>query len=58
MSSKIFPASPILLVDDEEHFLLSVELTLSSNGINNIETCRDSRQVMRSCRTSILPRRT
>ena len=46
MSSKIFPASPILLVDDEEHFLLSVELTLSSNGITNIETCRDSRQVM------------
>ncbi len=46
MSSKIFPASPILLVDDEEHFLLSAELTLSSNGITNIETCRDSRQVM------------
>ncbi len=46
MSSKIFPASPILLVDDEEHFLLSAELTLSSNGITNIETCKDSRQVM------------
>ncbi|MGA7161593.1 MAG: sigma-54 dependent transcriptional regulator [Bacteroidota bacterium] len=46
MSSKIFPAGPILLVDDEEHFLLSVELTLSSNGITNIETCGDSRLVM------------
>ncbi len=46
MSSKIFPAGPILLVDDEEHFLLSAELTLSSNGITNIETCKDSRQVM------------
>ncbi len=46
MSTKIFPASPILLVDDEEHFLLSAELTLSSNGITNIETCRDSRQVV------------
>ncbi|HTY11548.1 MAG TPA: sigma-54 dependent transcriptional regulator [Bacteroidota bacterium] len=46
MSSKIFPAAPILFVDDEEHFLLSVELTLSSNGITNIETCKDSRQVM------------
>jgi len=46
MSTKIFPASPILLVDDEEHFLLSVELTLTSNGITNIETCKDSRQVI------------
>ncbi len=46
MSSKIFPGSPILLVDDEEHFLLSAELTLSSNGITNIETCKDSRLVM------------
>jgi DNA-binding NtrC family response regulator len=40
------PANPILLVDDEEHFLLSAELTLSSNGIKNIETCNDSSLVM------------
>ncbi len=46
MSSKSFPSHPILFVDDEEHFLLSIELTLSSNGINNVETCGDSRQVM------------
>ncbi|HTR80109.1 MAG TPA: sigma-54 dependent transcriptional regulator [Bacteroidota bacterium] len=46
MSSKIFPTDPVLLVDDEEHFLLSAELTLSSNGINNTETCADSRNVM------------
>jgi DNA-binding NtrC family response regulator len=46
MSSKIFPAQPVLLVDDEEHFLLSAELTLSSNGINNIEKCNDSRLAM------------
>ena len=46
MSSKIFPTSPVLLVDDEENFLLSAELTLSSNGINNIETCSDSRRVL------------
>jgi DNA-binding NtrC family response regulator len=46
MSSKSFPPHPILFVDDEEHFLLSAELTLSSNGINNIETCSDSRKVM------------
>lgn len=46
MSKKIFPSSPILFVDDEEHFLLSAELTMSSGGMNNIETCRDSQVVM------------
>ncbi len=46
MSRNIFPSNPILFVDDEAHFLLSVELTLSSHGINNIETCKDSRTVM------------
>ncbi|MFO7446596.1 MAG: sigma-54 dependent transcriptional regulator [Ignavibacteriaceae bacterium] len=46
MNPKITPDNPILLVDDEEHFLLSAELTLSSNGIKNIETCKDSSRVM------------
>lgn len=46
MTSMIFPVDPILLVDDEEHFLLSAELTLSSNGIKNVETCKDSTEVM------------
>jgi DNA-binding NtrC family response regulator len=46
MSLKSFPAYPILFVDDEEHFLLSAELILSSNGISNVKTCKDSRQVM------------
>jgi DNA-binding NtrC family response regulator len=46
MSKKIFPANPILFVDDEEHFLLSAELTMSSHGMNNIETCSDSQLVM------------
>ncbi len=43
---KFFPADPILFVDDETDFLLSIELTMSSRGINNIETCSDSREVM------------
>jgi DNA-binding NtrC family response regulator len=43
---KTFPADPVLFVDDEKDFLLSIELTMSSRGINNIETCSDSRQVM------------
>lgn len=42
----IFPTKPILLVDDEEHFLLSAELTLSSNGIKNTRTSKDSSVVM------------
>lgn len=46
MKPKIIPDQPILLIDDEEHFLLSAELTLSSNGIKNIETCQNSRNVM------------
>ncbi len=46
MKPKIRPDKPILLVDDEEHFLLSAELTISSNGIKNIETCSDSRNVL------------
>ncbi len=45
MSQKITPSKPILFVDDEEHFLLSAELTMTSNGINNVETCGDSRLV-------------
>ncbi len=43
---KTFPADPILFVDDEKDFLLSIELTMSSQGINHIETCSDSRQVL------------
>ena len=46
MSPMNYPVNPILLVDDEEHFLLSAELTLSSNGIKSIETCKDSTLVL------------
>ncbi len=41
-----YPQNPVLLVDDEEQFLFSAELTLSANGINNLETVNDSRKVM------------
>ncbi|MFA5833181.1 MAG: sigma-54 dependent transcriptional regulator [Bacteroidota bacterium] len=47
MSTKHFPHFPILLVDDEEHFLLSVDLTLRSNGFNNINSCSDGIKVMK-----------
>ena len=46
MQTAVFPSHPILLVDDEEQYLLSLELTLSSNGITNIATCGDSRRLM------------
>jgi len=47
MRPQVVPEKPILLVDDEEHFLLSAELTISSNGIKNVETCNDSRNVLK-----------
>lgn len=34
-----FPNKPILIVDDEEQFLYSINLTLNANGINNVMTC-------------------
>ncbi|MDZ7764267.1 MAG: response regulator [Melioribacteraceae bacterium] len=46
MKPNISPEKPILLVDDEEHFLLSAELTFSSHGIKNIETCKESPKVL------------
>lgn len=47
MNATLYPVHPILFVDDEEQFLLSLELTMSSNGLTNIETYSDSRKVMR-----------
>lgn len=46
MKTTLYPPDPILFVDDEEQFLLSLELTMSSNGLTNIETCNDSRNVL------------
>lgn len=41
-----FPELPILIIDDEENALDSFEITLNSNGIENIRICQDSREVM------------
>ena len=46
MTATLYPVNPVLLVDDEEHFLLSAELTLRANGINNIVAIQDSRDVL------------
>ena len=39
-------ADRVLLVDDEEAFLLSTSFTLAGDGINNVVQCHDSREVM------------
>ncbi len=53
MSRRPYPTHPILVVDDEEGILFSIDTTLQLAGITNVLTCSDSRQVM-----SIVQRRT
>ena len=40
------PQNPILIVDDDESILLSIDTMLRMAGWDNIITCRDSRRVM------------
>ena len=46
MSTANFPARPVLLVDDEENFLLSASFTLNADGISNVVECQDSLKVL------------
>ncbi len=46
MGAATYPEYPILLVDDEQHFLFSAETALNTNGINNIRTLNDSRETL------------
>lgn len=46
MKKKSYPELPILIVDDEEHFLAGLKATLRVGGITNVECCQDSREVM------------
>jgi DNA-binding NtrC family response regulator len=46
MKSTLYPIGPILVVDDEEAILLSVDTILQLAGMNNILTCADSRQAL------------
>jgi len=43
--AETYPVIPILIVDDEEEILRSVAMVLAMAGINNVVTCRDSREV-------------
>jgi DNA-binding NtrC family response regulator len=46
MNGAGYPHNPVLVVDDEESILKSISSTLITEGIENLETCSDSRQVM------------
>jgi DNA-binding NtrC family response regulator len=46
MIKRAYPSDPILVIDDEEAILLSVDTTLQLAGMNNVLTCADSRQAM------------
>ena len=46
MNPTNFPTRPILLVDDEEQFLITASRALRAEGINHVVTCQDSREVM------------
>ncbi len=46
MTQSTYPTLPVLIVDDEQQFLLSASFTLNSEGIDNIESLQDSREVM------------
>lgn len=42
----MYPNAPIYIVDDEESWLKSISISLNAHGINNIQTCNDSRKVL------------
>ena len=46
MSKRPYPSAPILVIDDEQAILLSIDTTLQLAGMNNVLTCADSRQAM------------
>jgi len=45
MTAQHYPVDPILVIDDEEAILLSIDTILQLAGFNNVITCSDSRQV-------------
>jgi len=46
MNQSLYPEFPILTVDDEKHFLNSIEFNLNAKGLTHVECCDDSRMVM------------
>lgn len=57
MNTSRQPHHPILVIDDEEAILLSVDTILQFAGMNNVITCSDSRQalaIMKKCPPSVV----
>jgi DNA-binding NtrC family response regulator len=46
MGRDLFPSLPVLLVDDDEAALNNYRILLRSEGINNVNLCQDSREVL------------
>lgn len=46
MNPTTYPEYPVLLIDDEERFLFSMEITLHAGGITAVTKCQDSRQAL------------
>ena len=46
MIQDLNPIHPLVLVDDEEHVLISFDTELRENGFNHIVSCADSREVI------------
>jgi len=46
MSFTTYPEHPVLLIDDEEQFLFSAEITLNAAGLKSVVKCQDSRQAL------------
>ncbi len=46
MKAIAHPRNPVLIADDEYYILLNLSGILKSNGIDNIVTCQDSREIM------------
>jgi DNA-binding NtrC family response regulator len=47
MQKGLNPQQPIVVVDDEEQILLSIDTALRMAGLNNIVTCQDSKEVVK-----------
>jgi DNA-binding NtrC family response regulator len=46
MKASLLPENPVLIVDDEQTIITSLDVMLRSSGINNLIGCPDSREVM------------
>jgi DNA-binding NtrC family response regulator len=46
MGHVLFPSLPVLLIDDDEAALNNYRILLRSEGIHNVNSCQDSREVL------------